>query len=89
MQHIATALALFGRGYADQDAAIVAISSNDPATHPDDRPEKLASEAKRLGYRFPVLFDESQEVLGTEGELFWTSEDTGWMGTPAFGKSPQ
>ena len=55
-------LVRFGQDYEPKDVAIVAISANDPATHPDDRPEQLASEAKRLGYRFPVLFDESQEV---------------------------
>lgn len=60
--HIRDGLVRFGLDYATKDVAIVAISANDPTTHPDDRPEMLGSEAKRLGYRFPVLFDESQEV---------------------------
>ena len=48
--------------YEKQDAAIVAISSNDAKSHPEDSPEKLGAEAKSLGYRFPVLFDETQKV---------------------------
>ena len=62
VKHIADGLAAFGRDYAAKDVAIVAISANDPGTHPDDGPERLGAEAKRLGYRFPVLFDESQQI---------------------------
>ncbi len=62
VKHIRDGLVQFGLDHAAKDVGIVAISANDPTTHPDDAPEKLASEAKRLGYRFPVLFDESQEV---------------------------
>jgi len=62
VKHVADGLAALGRDYEAKDVAIVAISANDPATHPDDAPEKLGSESKRLGYRFPVLFDESQSV---------------------------
>ena len=62
VKHIQDGLVSFGKDYAKQDVAIVAISANDPGTNADDRPEKLGSEAKRLGYRFPVLFDESQAV---------------------------
>ena len=62
VKHVADGLAALGRDYEAKDVAIVAISANDPATHPDDAPEKLGTESKRLGYRFPVLFDESQEV---------------------------
>jgi peroxiredoxin len=62
VKHIQDGLVRFGRDYAAKDAAVVAISANDPRTNPDDAPEKLGSEAKRLGYAFPVLFDESQQV---------------------------
>lgn len=62
VKHVAEGLAALGQDYEAKDVAIVAISANDPATHPDDAPEKLGSESKRLGYRFPVLFDESQSV---------------------------
>ena len=62
VKHVADGLVRFGQDYEAKDVAVVAISANDPSTHPDDRPEQLGSEAKRLGYRFPLLFDESQEV---------------------------
>jgi peroxiredoxin len=60
--HVREGLAALGRDYEAKDVGIVAISANDPATHPDDAPQKLGSESKRFGYRFPVLFDESQDV---------------------------
>ena len=47
---------------ADQLVALVAISANDPVAYPDDAPEKLAAEAQQRDYRFPYLFDATQEV---------------------------
>ena len=55
-------LVKLGKDYEDSDLAIVGISSNDPGGYPDDAPDKLAATATRLGYRFPVLFDEDQSV---------------------------
>ncbi len=52
----------FGLDYADQDVAIVAISSNDAVQYPDDGPDALGAMSRELGYNFPVLFDESQDV---------------------------
>jgi peroxiredoxin len=60
--HVRSGLARFGRDYLDGNIAIVGISSNDPATHPEDAPESLAEEAREAGYTFPYLYDESQEV---------------------------
>jgi peroxiredoxin len=62
VKHIRDGLARFGRDHVAKNLAIVAISANDPATHPDDAPGKLASDARAAGYTFPVLFDESQEI---------------------------
>lgn len=50
------------KDYLDKGVAILAISSNNVATHPDDSPEKMKEEAARVGYRFPYLYDESQDV---------------------------
>ena len=41
---------------------IVAISSNDAKSHPDDAPEKLQQMAQELGWSFPFCYDESQET---------------------------
>ncbi len=62
VKHIQNGLAEFGRDYADTDVDIVAISSNDVAGYPDDSPEQLGLVARRVGYTFPVLYDESQDV---------------------------
>lgn len=55
-------LVTLAREYRDRGVAFVAINSNDVQRYPDDAPEKMKEEAERLGYPFPYLFDESQEV---------------------------
>ncbi len=62
VKHVQAGLAAFGRDYADADVDIVAISSNDAENYPDDSPEQLGIVSRELGYNFPVLYDESQEV---------------------------
>ncbi len=61
MQHCKAELARLGRDYGDR-VGIVAISSNDVTTYPDDRPESLAEMAAEEGFTFPLLYDESQDV---------------------------
>ena len=41
---------------------MAAISSNDVVAYPQDGPEEMKTQAERLGFRFPYLFDETQEV---------------------------
>jgi peroxiredoxin len=60
--HIQKVLAEKARDYQDRGVAVVAVNANDVAYYPDDRPEKMASEAARLGYTFPYLFDDTQET---------------------------
>lgn len=40
----------------------VAISSNDVEKYPDDSPAEMWKTAQNLGYPFPYLYDETQEV---------------------------
>ena len=59
----------------DRGLAAVAINANDAATYPQDAPPAMARLARDEGWRFPFLFDETQEVaraLGAEctPELF-------------------
>ena len=63
VKHIREGLADFGRFCRDRDIPVLAISSNDVRTHPDDGPEKMALEAKAAGYVFPYLYDETQSVV--------------------------
>jgi len=62
VKHLRAALAEFGRECAAKSVAVVAISANDVATHPDDSPAKMKLEAQVAGYPFPYLYDETQRV---------------------------
>jgi peroxiredoxin len=62
VKHIRAELAQLGKDYLPKGAAIVAISSKDVTTHPDDSPAKMAIEAREAGYAFPYLYDETQSV---------------------------
>ncbi len=62
VKHMRQGLAEFGRYCAERDVPLLAISSNDVTSHPDDSPEAMALEAKEVGYVFPYLYDESQQV---------------------------
>lgn len=60
--HVQHELAKLGKDYADKSVAFVAISSNDAEKYPLDAPDKLKEMALELGFTFPFLYDESQEV---------------------------
>lgn len=67
VKHIREELARFGHDYRKKGLGIVAISANDPATHPGDAPAQLAEDARTAGYTFPVLFDATQSVAKAYG----------------------
>jgi peroxiredoxin len=52
----------YAREYMDKGLAIVAIQSNDVASHPEDGPDSMRDDARRFRYPFPYLMDESQDV---------------------------
>ena len=62
VKHIQDELARLGSDYEDTRLGIVAISSNDAESFPEDAPPKLKEMADRLGFRFPFCYDESQET---------------------------
>ena len=62
VKHIQQELARIGKDYSDKDVGIVAISSNDAETFPDDSPSSLKQMAEELGFTFPFCYDESQET---------------------------
>jgi peroxiredoxin len=62
VQHIKHELTKLGQDYQGQSLGIVAISSNDPTTHPDDAPESLKAFAEELNLTYPLLFDETQQT---------------------------
>jgi peroxiredoxin len=61
VKHVERELARIGVDYAGK-IAIAAISSNDVEAYPEDSPAEMKKQAERLGFRFPYLFDETQEV---------------------------
>jgi peroxiredoxin len=62
VKHVAEALAKLTSDYLAKGVAIVGINSNDVEKHPADSPEQMAAEVKQRGYKFPYLFDETQDV---------------------------
>jgi len=62
VQHVRHELAAIGRDYAAAGVAIVAINANDAVKYPEDGPPHMKAEAAKFDYRFPYLFDETQEV---------------------------
>jgi thiol-disulfide isomerase/thioredoxin len=62
VKHIRGELARFALRYQKRGLAIVAINSNDARAFPEDGPEMMLQEAQQAGYRFPYLYDETQEV---------------------------
>ncbi len=62
VRHVEKEIANIGLDFAEENLGIVAISSNFADQYPDDAPEKLKEQALRLGFNFPYLYDESQEI---------------------------
>ena len=60
--HVRDELARLGQDYAGTDVGIVAISANDAAKYPDDRPAHLQAMAQERGFTFPLCYDESQQT---------------------------
>ena len=60
--HVQEELARLGSDYTTEKVGIVAISSNDAETYPDDSPANLKAMAEELGFAFPYCYDESQDV---------------------------
>ena len=48
--------------YGPRGVSFVGISSNDAGAYPEDGPDKMSAHAREVGYTFPYLYDESQEV---------------------------
>lgn len=62
VKHVRNELIRFARDAQARGVGVVAVSANDAENYPEDSPEKMAAEARQLGYPFPYLHDASQEV---------------------------
>lgn len=69
VKHVDRALVDLANDYMPRGVSFIAISANDPVQYPEDAPDKMRAEAQRVGYPFPYLFDETQEVARSYGAV--------------------
>jgi thiol-disulfide isomerase/thioredoxin len=62
VKHVNAQLVQLAQDYQPKGVAFVAISANDVENYPEDSPEKMKAYAQKLGYPFPYLYDESQDI---------------------------
>ncbi len=62
VKHINAELVRLTDEYIPKGISFVGISPNDIISYPEDSPENMELIAKELGYKFPYLYDETQEV---------------------------
>lgn len=60
--HVNDELVRIATEYQPKGVSFVAISSNDVVNYPQDSPKLMKIHAEKLGYPFPYLYDETQEV---------------------------
>jgi peroxiredoxin len=65
--HVQSELVRLARDYQPKGIQFVAISANDVANYPEDSPENMARFARKNGFTFPYLYDETQEVAKAYG----------------------
>ena len=64
--HIRDSFVSFVSEYDEKGLGVVAISSNDVESYPDDSPEQMTEDAVKYSYPFPYLFDERSEEHTSE-----------------------
>jgi peroxiredoxin len=62
VKHIQVELVAFAKEFQKKNISFIAISANDIVHYPEDAPNKMRDNAQKLGFTFPYLFDETQEV---------------------------
>ncbi|MEJ2009051.1 MAG: thioredoxin family protein [Acidobacteriota bacterium] len=67
VKHVLPHFAGLAKEYQDRGVGVVGIASNDVDTYPADAPEKMAELSKDMGFTFPYLYDESQQVAKAYG----------------------
>ncbi len=65
VKHMLGDLVELARDYQARGVAVVGVNSNDVANYRDDSPDMMAELARRSGFTFPYLYDETQEIAKT------------------------
>ncbi len=60
--HVIDEIARIATEYAEKGIDFVAINANDVERYPDDSPENMKRLAAEVGFSFPYVYDESQEI---------------------------
>jgi thiol-disulfide isomerase/thioredoxin len=60
--HVNDEVVRLANEYTAKGVSFVAISSNDVVNYPQDGPDEMKKHAASVGYSFPYLYDESQNV---------------------------
>ncbi len=60
--HVNDEIVRIAKEFQPKGIGFAAISSNDVENYPQDAPELMTEQAKKIGYTFPYLYDETQEV---------------------------
>ena len=62
VKHVDEGIVSLAKDYQTKGVSFIAISSNDVENYPQDSPELMKEEAEKVGYTFPYLYDETQQV---------------------------
>ncbi|MFC2084876.1 thioredoxin family protein [Bacteroidota bacterium] len=62
VKHVNNELVSLAKDFIPKGISFIAISSNDIINYPEDSPDKMREVTQDIGYPFPYLYDESQEV---------------------------
>lgn len=60
--HVQEEIVRLAKDYQAKGVSVIAISSNDAVQYPEDAPDKMKVFAETLGFTFPYLYDETQQV---------------------------
>lgn len=62
VKHVLPEVVRLDETYTPKGISLVGISSNDVVNYPEDSPPEMKTLADHLGFSFPYLYDETQEV---------------------------
>lgn len=67
VKNIQKKLSQLCKDYQEKGIAVFGINSNDYTAYPEDSPENMKKIAEEMGYTFPYLIDETQEIAKNYG----------------------
>ncbi len=65
--HVNPELVKVANEYSAKGISFVGISANDVENYPQDAPELMTTHAQEVGYEFPYLYDETQDIAKAYG----------------------